>query len=82
MSAEQIDAALEDCGAEARVVLERLFWSPTGAVRYADRPVSLSSARSPIERLLSRQLLRPLDSETVIIPRQVSWRLRDGRFTA
>ena len=82
MSAEQIDAALEDCGAEARVVLERLLWSPTGAVRYADRPVSLSSARSPIERLLSRQLLRPLDSETVIIPREVSWRLRDGRFTA
>jgi hypothetical protein len=82
MSAEQIDAALEDCGAEARVVLERLLWSPTGAVRYADRPVSLSSARSPIERLLSRQLLRPLDSETVVIPREVAWRLRDERFTA
>ena len=32
---------VEDCGAEARVVLERLLWSPTGAVRYADRPVSL-----------------------------------------
>ncbi|HEY6682253.1 MAG TPA: helicase-associated domain-containing protein [Propionibacteriaceae bacterium] len=82
MSAEQIEAALEDCGAEGRVVLERLLWSPTGAVRYADRPVSLSSARSPIERLLSRQLLRPLDSETVIIPREVAWRLRNGRFTA
>jgi Helicase conserved C-terminal domain len=82
MSTEQIEAALEDCGAEARVVLERLLWSPTGAVRYADRPVSRSSARSPIERLLSRQLLRPLDSETVIIPREVAWRLRDGRFTA
>jgi hypothetical protein len=82
MSAEQIEAALEDCGAEGRVVLERLLWSPTGAVRYADRPVSLSSARSPIERLLSRQLLRPLDSETVIIPREVAWRLRNERFTA
>jgi hypothetical protein len=67
MSAEQIEAALKDCGAEARVVLERLLWSPTGAVRYADRPVSRSSARSPIERLLSRQLLRPLCG-TVIIP--------------
>ena len=82
MSVDQIDAALEACGTEARAVLERLLWSPTGAVRYADRPVSIASARSPIERLLSHQLLRPLDSETVIMPREVSWRLRAGRFTA
>ena len=82
MSAEQIDAALQDCGTEARVVLERLLWSPTGAVRNADRPVSFTSARSPIERLLSRQLLRPLDSETVIIPREVAWQLREERFSA
>jgi hypothetical protein len=77
-----IDAALEACGAEARVVLERLLWSPTGVVRYADRLVTVEAARSPIERLLAHQLLRPLDSETVIIPREVSWRLRAGRFTA
>jgi hypothetical protein len=81
MSANQIDAAIDECGKDARVVLERLLWSPTGAVRYADRPVSAASARSPIERLLSRQLLRPLDSETVIIPREVAWQLRHGRFT-
>jgi Helicase conserved C-terminal domain len=82
MSNEQIDAALEACGAEAHVVLERLLWSPTGGVRDADRPVTVASARSPIERLLAHQLLRPLDSETVIIPREVAWRLRAGRFTA
>jgi Helicase conserved C-terminal domain len=82
MSSEQIDAALEACGAEARIVLERLLWSPTGAVRYADRTVTVASARSPIERLLAHQLLRPLDSETVIIPREVAWRLRAGRVTA
>jgi Helicase conserved C-terminal domain len=82
MSTEQIDSALDACGVEARVVLERLLWSPTGAVRYADRPVSVASARSPIEHLLSRGLLRPLDSETVIIPREVAWRLRGGWFTA
>ncbi len=78
----QIDAAVNACGSEARVVLERLLWSPTGAVRYADRAVTVASARSPIERLLSHQLLRPLDSETVIIPREVAWRLRAGQFTA
>jgi Helicase conserved C-terminal domain len=82
MSAEQIDAAVEACGTDARIVLERLLWAPTGAVRNADRPVSAASAHSPIERLLSHQLLRPTDSETVIIPREVAWRLRAGRFTA
>jgi len=82
MSDPQIDAALEACGAEARAILQRLLWSPTGAVRHADRTVTTTSASSPIERLLSRQLLRPLDSETVIIPREVAWRLRGGRFTA
>lgn len=82
LSNDQIDAALQACGPEARPVLERLLWSPTGAVRHADRTVSVTAASSPIERLLSHQLLRPLDSETVIIPREVAWRLRGGRFTA
>src|SRR4029450_11683427 len=82
MSDEQIDAALEASGAEARAGLDRLLWSPTGTVRRADRNVTVSSASSPIERLLSHQLLRPLDSETVIIPREVAWRLRAGRFSA
>ena len=80
MSDKEIDAALEASGAEARVVLDRLLWSPTGAVRHADRKVTVTSASSPIERLLSHQLLRPLDSETVIIPREVAWRLRGSRF--
>jgi hypothetical protein len=80
MSDEQIDAALEASGAEARVVLDRLLWSPAGTVRHADRNVRVSSASSPIEHLLSHQLLRPLDSETVIIPREVAWRLRGARF--
>ena len=79
---DQIDAALQACGPEARAVLERLLWSPTGGVRHADRAVTETSASSPIERLLSHQLLRPLDSETVIIPREVAWRLRGARFTA
>src|SRR5688572_19636435 len=82
LSDDQIDAALQACGPEARTVLERLLWSPTGAVRHADRAVTVTAASSPIERLLSHQLLRPLDSETVIIPREVAWRLREGRFTA
>ena len=78
----QIDRAVAECSAEARAVLERLLWSPTGAVRKADRVVSAAAARSPVEELLARELLRPLDSDTVLIPREVSWRLRGRRFTA
>jgi hypothetical protein len=81
ISDDKIDAALELCGSEALAVLERLLWSPTGAVRNADRAVTVTSASSPVERLLGHQLLRPLDSETVIIPREVAWRLRGARFS-
>ena len=82
LSTARIDAELAACGADDLAVLERLMWAPTGAVRNAARPVSLATARTPVERLLSRQLLRPLDADKVILPREVSWRLRSGRFTA
>ncbi len=77
----QLEAALAACGDDERAVLERLMWAPTGAVRNAGRPVSLATAKTPVERLLSRQLLRPVDSDTVLLPREVSVYLRSGRFT-
>jgi hypothetical protein len=82
LSPTAIDSALADCDDSVRPVLERLAWSPTGAVRNADRPVSVQTARSPVEQLLARQLLRPLDAETVLLPREVALRLRRGRLFA
>ncbi len=82
----QIDAALERCGPAARTVLDRLLWSPTGKVRNADRAVtgdagrSRGAAHSPVDELLAVELLRPLDADTVILPREVAWRLRGGRL--
>jgi Helicase conserved C-terminal domain len=81
LSASEIDSAMDHCGPEGRRVLERLLWSPTGAVRNANRATSADAARSPVEQLLGRGLLRPLDSATVIIPREVAWRLRGSRLT-
>jgi hypothetical protein len=75
----QIDAALERCGPAAHTVLERLLWSPTGKVRNADR-TRASAGQSPVDELLAVELLRPLDSDTVILPREVAWRLRGGRL--
>jgi hypothetical protein len=77
----QIRAALDACDESVRPVLDRLAWWPTGAVRNATRPVDLASARSPVEQLLARRLIKPLDSDTVIIPREVAWLLRNRRFT-
>jgi hypothetical protein len=77
----QIRTALAECGDAVRPLLDKLLWSPTGAVRNADRIVDLAGARSPVEQLLARQLLRPLDSDTVIMPREVALHLRQGRFS-
>ena len=80
----QIDAALERCGPAARTVLDRLLWSPTGQGpqrrprRDRTRPNGSPSRRST--RCWPLELLRPLDADTVILPREVAWRLRGGRL--
>jgi hypothetical protein len=79
LSDAQIDAALERCSPAARTVLNRLLWSPTGKVRNADRTPA-NGHHSPVDQLLALDLLRPLDADTVIIPREVAWRLRGGRL--
>lgn len=82
LSTDELTAALRGCTDEARAVLDRLTWSPTGAVKHATRLVTPTSARTPVELLLAQRLLRPLDEETVILPREVAWHLRSGRATA
>jgi hypothetical protein len=77
----QVREALAGCDETVRPLLDRLLWSPTGAVRNADRKVDLAGARSPVDQLLARGLLRPLDPDTVILPREVALHLRQGRFS-
>lgn len=81
LSEDQITGLIAECEPAASEVLERLSWSPTGAVPVADRPVSTDDARGPVEQLLARRLLVPLDAETVILPREVAWHVRGGRFS-
>jgi hypothetical protein len=82
LSVREIEAALAGCDQSVRPVLEKLSWSPSGTLRRADRKVDPSAAETPIEQLLAHRLLRPLDSETVILPREVAWHVRGGRFSA
>jgi hypothetical protein len=81
LAAEEVAGRLAACDGAAAEVLDRLAWSPTGAVADADRTVLPDAARSPIEQLLASGLLRPLNSETVILPREVAWQVRQGRFS-
>ncbi|QGN33661.1 helicase-associated domain-containing protein [Microlunatus sp. Gsoil 973] len=77
LTSGQIDEALAAAGEQVRPVLDRLLWGPpTGTVRNADRALRLIDARTPVEILLARRLLRPVDRDTVILPREVALRLR------
>nr|WP_232530772.1 helicase-associated domain-containing protein [Microlunatus antarcticus] len=63
-----------------RALLDRLVWSPTGVARQSDRAGGAAS-RSPVGALLAARLLRSLDGDTVVLPREVALRLREGRLT-
>jgi Helicase conserved C-terminal domain/WYL domain len=78
-----LNQLIEDAGPEARDVLTRLTWGPpTGSVEKAERPVTIASARTPVERLLARGLVVPKDPNTVVLPRQIGLHLRGGRVLA
>jgi hypothetical protein len=78
-----LDKLIGDAGPEAREVLDRLTWGPpTGSVDKAERPVTIASARTPVERLLARGLVVPKDANTVVLPRQIGLHLRGGRVLA
>ena len=76
----EVDAALAEVTPAMRAVLDRLVWAPTGVTRQADRVVG-PAARGPVASLLAARLLRSLDGDTVVLPREVALRLREGRLT-
>ncbi len=80
MSDAEVVEALTCVDDEARAVLDRLLWTnPTGRVAQATRRGSADSKR-PVDRLLHARLVRPIDNDTIILPREVALRLREGRL--
>jgi hypothetical protein len=71
---------VERAGEVTRPVLDALSWSPVGAVPDALRAVRPDDAETPVRRLLSYGLLVAVDSETVVLPREVGLALRGGRL--
>lgn len=79
--ADALAATLETAPPEVLEVIEALTWhTPTGRVQVAHRQVDPSTAQSPIDWLLAREVLRPLDKVTVVLPREVALLRRGGRL--
>lgn len=77
LDTDAIDAAVAACGSDVQPILRRLTWGPpTGTVNGADRQITVAGARTPVEKLLARRLLRPLDRDTVVLAQEVALRLR------
>jgi hypothetical protein len=72
-----IDAVLAELGDdELRVLRALAAGPPVGISRDAAEPVPLARARTPVQRLLARRLLRRIDAGTVELPAQVGLALR------
>ncbi len=72
-----LESAIGELGAEERKLLQALSdGSPVGSTRDAAEVPTLEQARTPVQRLLARGLLRRVDSGTVELPAQVGIALR------
>ncbi|TDD67732.1 DNA-binding protein [Jiangella aurantiaca] len=75
-----LGALLDGLTDDARSALAALTpGPPTGRIDDALREVHRATARTPIDQLLAVGLLVPVDSTTVVLPREVALRLRGGR---
>jgi len=73
LGSDEVERALAGIGPAERSLLDRLVWGPpTGRVRDATHQPD----DSPVGRLLRLGLLRLHDADTVMLPREVAWRLR------
>jgi Helicase conserved C-terminal domain len=75
-----IDAVLADLADdELRVLRALAAGPPVGTSRDAAEVVPLAQARTPVQRLLARRLLRRIDAGTVELPAQVGLALRGNQ---
>lgn len=71
-----LEAAPREAVEAARVLAEG---PPTGRLDRARREIDAATAATPVEWLLARGVLVPLDEVTVVLPREVGLHLRGGR---
>jgi hypothetical protein len=77
LTGTDLDAVLAELADdELRVLRALAAGPPVGTSRDAVEVVPLTQARTPVQRLLARRLLRRIDASTVELPAQVGLRLR------
>ena len=77
-----VAAQLSACDPAAGAMLEHLDETGSdGASEHARRPVTLATARTPVEQLVARGLLLAKDGRHLGVPREVGFALRGGRTT-
>ncbi len=75
----RLDNLLAGLGEEAIEVLRMLSdGPPTGRIDDAQREVGVATAKTPIDALLARGLLVPVDAATVVLPQEIGLYLRGG----
>jgi Helicase conserved C-terminal domain len=76
-----VHKVLSEAPPEAQSILEQLLWdNPSGTMRQANRAVRPEEVRSPLDWLLSRELIVPVGDTTVVVPREVALALRGGQL--
>lgn len=79
----RIDHIFDELGEESIEALRKLaVGPPTGRVDDAQREVDIHTARTPIDALLARGLLVPVDAGTVVLPREVGLHMRGDLLRA
>lgn len=80
LSDDDIDRRLTEADESVLRMLQRLVWNdPVGQAQNAQRR---GDGDTPVDVALSLGLLRPASAHTVVLPREVSLRMRGGRLFA
>ena len=76
-----VQKVLSQAPPEAQSIIMQLLWdNPSGTMRQANRAVRPEDVRSPLDWLLSRELIVPVGETTVVVPREVALALRNGQL--
>ena len=77
-----LTSTLNDAPKQAREIMEQLLWNPIGTMKNANRPIQPENVKSPLEWLLSRELIIATSDSAIAVPREVGLALRQGNLLA
>ncbi len=73
-------ATLNEAPEQAREIMAQLLWNPIGTMKNANRAIRPEDVKSPLEWLLSRELIVATGDTTIAVPREVGLALRNGNL--